>query len=82
MARPPENQLSARGADALIGLYQATVSPVLTSAGVRCRFEPTCSEYARETIRNRGLAAGTLRTMARLVRCGPWTPAGTVDPVE
>ena len=79
MARPPENQLSARGADALIGAYQATVSPLLSRAGVRCRFEPTCSEYARETIRSRGLAAGALRSMARLVRCGPWTPAGTVD---
>ncbi|MCY3966551.1 MAG: membrane protein insertion efficiency factor YidD [Acidobacteria bacterium] len=80
MARPPGRQLSARGVDALIGAYQATVSPVLTSLGVRCRFEPTCSEYARETIRQRGLAAGALRSLTRLTRCGPWTPPGTVDP--
>lgn len=80
MARPPEDQLSARAADALIGAYQATVSPLLTRAGVRCRFQPTCSEYTRATIRDRGLAAGSLRSLARLVRCGPWTPAGTVDP--
>ena len=80
MARPPEKQLSARAADALIGVYQATVSPLLTRAGVRCRFQPTCSEYTRATIRDRGLAAGSLRSLARLVRCGPWTPAGTVDP--
>lgn len=79
MARPPEDQLSARAADALIGAYQATVSPLLTRAGVRCRFQPTCSEYTRATIRDRGLAAGSLRSLARLVRCGPWTPAGTVD---
>ncbi|MCY3930120.1 MAG: membrane protein insertion efficiency factor YidD [Acidobacteria bacterium] len=80
MARPPENQVAARAADALIGAYQATVSPLLSRAGVRCRFQPTCSEYTRTTIRDRGLAAGSLRGLARLVRCGPWTPAGTVDP--
>ena len=79
MARPPVNQLSARGADALIGAYQATVSPLLARVGVRCRFQPTCSEYTRTTIRDRGLAVGGLRSLVRLVRCGPWTPAGTVD---
>jgi len=79
MARPPENQVAARAADALIGAYQATVSPLLSRAGVRCRFQPTCSAYTRTTIRDRGLAAGSLRGLARLVRCGPWTPAGTVD---
>lgn len=81
LARVPEKQLSARGADALIGAYQATVSPLLEGAGVRCRFLPSCSAYARLTIRDRGLAAGGLRALARLARCGPWTPAGTVDPV-
>ena len=80
MTRQPEHQLSVRAADILIGAYQATVSPLLSRAGVHCRFEPTCSEYTRATIRSEGLAAGSLRGMARLVRCGPWTPAGTVDP--
>jgi hypothetical protein len=80
LTRPPEHQLSARVAGALISTYQATASPLLARVGVRCRFEPTCSEYTRETIRQRGLAAGSLRGLARLVRCGPWTPPGTVDP--
>lgn len=80
LARVPEKQLSARGADALIGAYQTTVSPFLEGAGVRCRFLPSCSEYARTAIRDRGLAAGGLRSLVRLARCGPWTPAGTVDP--
>ena len=82
LARVPEKQLSARGADVLIGAYQATVSPLFEAAGARCRFVPSCSEYARATIRDRGLAAGGLRTLARLARCGPWTPSGTVDPVS
>ncbi|MDE2691156.1 MAG: membrane protein insertion efficiency factor YidD [Acidobacteriota bacterium] len=80
MTRPPERQLSVRAAGVLISAYQATVSPLLERAGVHCRFEPTCSEYTRATIRSQGFAAGSLRGLARLVRCGPWTPPGTVDP--
>jgi hypothetical protein len=81
LLRVPEKQVSARAANALIGGYQTAISPLLSRAGVRCRFVPSCSEYARASIRNRGLAAGGLRSAARLARCGPWTPAGTVDPV-
>ena len=81
LLRLPENQLSARAAMALIGGYQTGISPLLSRAGVHCRFVPSCSEYARASIRSRGLAAGGLRSAARLARCGPWTPAGTVDPV-
>lgn len=81
LMRPPRNQLSVRVAGVLIAAYQATASPVLAHLGVRCRFEPTCSEYALAAIRARGLAAGGLRSLARLARCGPWTPLGTTDPV-
>ncbi len=80
LLRPPENQVSARAAVALIDGYQRAVSPLLSRAGVRCRFLPSCSEYARTSIRDLGLAAGSLRSAARLVRCGPWTPAGTIEP--
>ena len=80
MSRRPENQYAARVADALIGAYQVALSPFLVRMGVRCRFVPSCSEYARAQIRARGLAAGGVRSAARLARCGPWTPFGTVDP--
>lgn len=80
LARRPENQYAARVADALIGVYQVALSPLLGRMGVRCRFVPSCSDYARAQIRARGLAAGGARSAARLVRCGPWTPFGTVDP--
>ena len=81
LLRVPEKQASARAAVALIGVYQTTISPVLSRTGVRCRFVPSCSEYARASIQNQGLAAGGLRSVTRLARCGPWTPAGTADPV-
>jgi putative membrane protein insertion efficiency factor len=76
---PPQRQASARLLLGAIDLYQATLSPVLGSAGVRCRFQPTCSHYGEMAIRKHGTYVGTLKTAWRLARCGPWTPAGTVD---
>lgn len=56
----------------LIDIYRAMLSPVLTaSLGPACRFEPTCSEYAREAIRRHGIVAGGWMAMGRLARCRP-----------
>lgn len=63
-----------------IDAYQATLSKLMPSMGVSCRFEPTCSHYGEGAIRARGTWVGAALTARRLVRCGPWTPAGTVDP--
>ena len=62
-----------------IDLYQAVGSPLAEHAGVRCRFEPTCSVYAERAIETRGAWSGGLASLLRLARCGPWTPVGTVD---
>jgi putative membrane protein insertion efficiency factor len=80
LSRPPRRQLSARFLVGAIDLYQATLSPRMPALGVRCRFQPTCSHYAEGAIRKYGALRGTWRTVVRLARCGPWTPAGTVDP--
>jgi len=79
MARPPQDQISARVLLGGIHLYQATLSPVLGKSGVRCRFTPTCSHYGEGAIRKYGAWTGTWKTLWRIARCGPWTPAGTVD---
>jgi uncharacterized protein len=76
---PPRHQLSARLLVGGIDLYQATVSPLLGSAGLRCRFQPTCSHYGEAAIRKYGTVKGTWKTVWRIARCGPWTPMGTVD---
>jgi putative membrane protein insertion efficiency factor len=76
---PPERQVSARILLGSIDLYQATVSPLLGRSGVRCRFQPTCSHYGEMAIRKYGTVKGSLKTVWRIARCGPWTPAGTVD---
>jgi putative membrane protein insertion efficiency factor len=60
-----------------ITVYQRAVSPLL---GPSCRFEPSCSEYAREAIRRHGAARGLLLSLRRLLRCHPWGPSG-YDPV-
>ncbi|HEV2846412.1 MAG TPA: membrane protein insertion efficiency factor YidD [Thermoanaerobaculia bacterium] len=80
LARAPENQLSARVLLGAIDLYQATLSPRMGSFGVQCRFKPTCSHYGEGAIRKYGAWTGSWRAVWRIGRCGPWTPAGTVDP--
>jgi putative membrane protein insertion efficiency factor len=80
LARAPAEQLSARVLLAAIDAYQGGMSRPLARAGVRCRFQPTCSRYAEGAIRADGALVGSLRAGWRILRCGPWTPAGTVDP--
>jgi putative membrane protein insertion efficiency factor len=67
----------------LIKLYQHTLSPalpVLTMGGCGCRFSPTCSHYAVEAIRTRGVVAGFGLAVIRLLKCTPLHPGG-FDPV-
>lgn len=80
LGRCPEDQWSAKALLTGLDLYQASLSPFMATAGVRCRFEPTCSHYAKAVIQQEGALGGSWRTVHRLVRCGPWTPAGTQDP--
>jgi putative membrane protein insertion efficiency factor len=61
----------------VIRVYQWTVSPLL---GRRCRFHPSCSEYALEAIRRFGPIRGGWLAVKRLGRCHPWHPGG-FDPV-
>ena len=80
LSRAPQKQLSARALLGAIHLYQATLSPRLGILGVRCRFTPTCSHYAEGAIRKYGAWTGSWKAAWRVLRCGPWTRAGTVDP--
>ena len=80
LTRAPLDQWSARLLLGGIYSYQRFLSPVLGRAGVRCRFEPSCSRYAAASIEKHGALVGSWRATWRVIRCGPWTPAGTVDP--
>lgn len=80
LSRPAQQQWSAKLLLLSIDGYQATVSKALGAAGARCRFEPTCSHYGEAVIRRHGALRGSWLALRRITRCGPWTPAGTVDP--
>jgi putative membrane protein insertion efficiency factor len=81
LRRPASAQWSTAAAVGGIHLYQATLSPVYERLGVRCRFTPTCSHYGEEAVKRYGVARGGYLAAKRILRCGPWTPAGTVEPV-
>lgn len=62
---------------ALIRLYQLVISPIL---GPKCRFTPTCSQYALEAIKKYGVFKGIWLAAKRIARCHPWGGHG-YDPV-
>jgi len=80
LSRAPERQWTARALVGAISAYQATLSPLVGGAGVRCRFVPTCSHFGKDAIKKYGALRGSARAAGRVLRCGPWTPMGTVDP--
>ena len=80
LRRPPPAQWSTRAAVAGIHLYQVTLSPLYTRMGVQCRFVPSCSHYGEEVVRRFGIARGGWMATKRILKCGPWTPMGTLDP--
>ncbi len=73
----------ARTLLALIWLYRRTFSPLLPAVfgpTCGCRFFPSCSEYAAESLRAHGALGGGWLALRRLARCHPWHPGG-FDPV-
>ncbi|MFT3848499.1 MAG: membrane protein insertion efficiency factor YidD [Propionivibrio sp.] len=62
---------------ALIRFYKYAISPFL---GNRCRFFPSCSEYAAEAVEKHGAYKGFCLGIKRISRCHPWN-AGGFDPV-
>jgi putative membrane protein insertion efficiency factor len=61
-----------------IRVYQRLFSPVL---GARCKYYPSCSEYAAQAIATFGILRGLILAGWRLLRCNPWSHGG-FDPVE
>ncbi|MGH2772284.1 MAG: membrane protein insertion efficiency factor YidD [Actinomycetota bacterium] len=60
-----------------VRVYRMVISPLLTP---RCRFEPSCSEYALGALERHGLLRGLALSIRRVGRCHPFSPSG-VDPV-
>jgi putative membrane protein insertion efficiency factor len=66
-----------RAAILLVHAYQRLVSPLLPRpAGGRCKYHPSCSQYAVDALREFGLARGLVLAGWRLLRCNPWSHGG------
>jgi len=61
-----------------VRLYRRLVSPLF---GQRCRYYPSCSEYAVDAVRSYGAARGLVLAVWRVLRCNPLANGG-IDPVE
>ena len=61
----------------MIRFYQTSVSPLFPP---RCRFIPTCSQYALEAIQKYGALKGGMLALRRILRCNPLCKGG-YDPV-
>lgn len=56
----------------LIDLYQKT--PLFIHN--KCKYYPTCSNYAKEAITNYGAIKGTLLSIKRILKCNPFSKGG------
>tara|TARA_B100000768_G_scaffold22403_1_gene19994 strand:- start:993 stop:1229 length:237 start_codon:yes stop_codon:yes gene_type:complete len=61
----------------LIKIYQNLISPLTPAT---CRFEPTCSHYSIEALKEHGVFKGTKLMVIRIFSCHPWGRSG-YDPV-
>lgn len=57
----------------LIKLYKLILSPLI---GKSCKFHPTCSDYAIESIEKYGLFKGSYKAGKRIFKCNPFTSGG------
>ena len=57
-----------------INVYQRAIAVVLFNLGLKgdCRFSPTCSEYAKESISQRGILKGSYLSFVRVLKCQPF----------
>ena len=65
-------------ATAPMRFYQRAISPGLPA---RCKYHPSCSEYAVQAVRRYGVLRGAVLAAWRILRCNPWSHGG-VDFVE
>lgn len=62
----------------ILRFYKKFISPALPD---RCRFYPTCSEYAVAAVEKYGVLKGSIKSIYRIIRCNPFNKGG-YDPVK
>ncbi len=61
----------------IVKIYQSIISPLFPPT---CRYKPTCSEYAIQSLKKYGLIKGVYLSIKRVVNCHPWGGSG-YDPI-
>jgi putative membrane protein insertion efficiency factor len=69
----------ARATILFIRVYQGSIRHMMPMA---CRFNPTCSEYARQAISKYGFFRGGFKAFIRLMHCHPYSGKAGFDPVN
>lgn len=57
----------------LIKFYKRFISPLFPP---RCKYYPSCSQYALDAYEKHGFFKGTLLAVWRILRCNPWSLGG------
>ena len=65
----------------LINFYQNYISYWLETKEIRCKFYPTCSEYAKQAIEKYGICKGGFLAGKRILKCNPFSKGG-YDPLK
>jgi putative membrane protein insertion efficiency factor len=78
--RKPPDQVTAMLYVDGVRLYQALGRPLLEGR-IRCRYQPTCSDYSIEGVRRHGVRPGLILTLNRIKACTKEVRLGTSDPV-
>jgi uncharacterized protein len=61
-----------------VWLYRVTLGALFPTT---CKYHPSCSQYAIDAVRQKGLVRGSFLAGWRLLRCNPWSHGG-FDPVR
>ena len=65
----------------LINLYQKSISPMISSKNIHCKFYPTCSEYTKQAVEKYGVIKGGAKGIIRILKCNPFSKGG-YDPLK
>lgn len=74
----PVRDIPVMMAVGIIKIYRKFISPIKRPT---CRFYPTCSQYAMESLEKHGIIIGTYKALIRILKCHPFHPGG-YDPVR
>jgi len=65
----------------IIEFYKKHISLFLEKNGIKCKYYPTCSEYAKQALKKYGIIKGGFFSIKRIIKCNPFSKGG-YDPLK